>query len=124
MGFDVLKQDAGLDAQSARRFIELKDLIHALEGQNYAALDGDGAAGLTGACAAHGDGDARLGAELHDSRGLLGARDLDCRIGSPGHTRALVMAVVRAYCVGGEKPAFADYFFYCFQQFIFLFFLI
>ena len=116
MGFDVLKQDAGLDAQSARRFIELKDLIHALEGQNYAALDGDGAAGLTGACAAHGDGDARLGAELHDGRGLLGARDLDCRIGSPGHTRALVMAVVRSNRVTGKNVFFCNHLLYVDQS--------
>ena len=115
-GLDFLEQDAGLDAQGARGFIKFKDLIHGLEGEDYAARDGDGATGLAGACAAHGDGDACFGAELHDGGGLFGACDLGYGVGSPGNARALVMAVVCAYCVGGEKPAFADYFFYCFQH--------
>ena len=73
--------------------------------EDYAAIDGDGATGLAGARAAHGDGDACFGAELHDGGGLFGACDLGYGVGSTGNARALVMAVVCAYCVGGEKPA-------------------
>jgi hypothetical protein len=80
----VVRDQAGLDRDREVREVEVDDVAHALERQDDAAEDGDGAAGEPGAGAARRDGDAFPVGQAHHRGDLLrGARKHD-RFGRMG----------------------------------------
>ena len=100
-GLDILKQNARLYAQRALFFVIPKDLVHALDGQNNAALYGDGSTDLTGARSAYRYRHVVFAAQFQRCRNFLGTFGLHDRLRCKIPAGILVMAVVCSYRIAG-----------------------
>src|SRR5262249_17361646 len=85
VGFEVVGEpevdDAGLDDGEAVAVIDLEDALHAGQGDDHAAANGQAAAGEAGAGAAGEEGDVQVVADLHHPDDLLGAGGEDHHVG-------------------------------------------